>query len=67
MLRQVSPSVHMELAAWWGVAEGDRVLVGLVVTVLAALAVAYLMMRLVQSRARRRAAGAGTNRPARRA
>ena len=54
MLRFVSSPAHTAtLAAWWGFAEADRVLLGVVVAVLAVLAVAYVLMRLSEeSRAR---------------
>ena len=47
MLRSVPPAAQERLiAAWWGVAEADRSVLGLVVVVLAVLAVAYLVVRL---------------------
>ena len=57
MLRFVSSPAHSAtLAAWWGFAEADRVLLGVVVAVLAVLAVAYVLMRANESRKRRTAA-----------
>jgi hypothetical protein len=57
MLRFVSSPAHSAtLAAWWGFAEADRVLLGVVVAVLAVLAVAYVLMRAHESRKRRTAA-----------
>lgn len=54
MLRFVATSAHTQvLAAWWGFAEADRVILGLVVAVLALLAVAYVLMRANQTRSRR--------------
>jgi len=47
------PSVSFESAAaasWWGFAEADRLLLGVIVIVLAALAVAYTFMRLLRTR-----------------
>lgn len=41
-------------AAWWGFAEADRMILGLIVIVLAALAAAYTLMRLVRTRGGRR-------------
>lgn len=41
------------MAAWWGFAEADRAVLGLVVAVLAALAVTYLVVRLRKGRSRR--------------
>ena len=47
MLRSVpAPAFERLVAAWWGVAEADRSVLGLVVVVLAVLAVAYLVVRL---------------------
>jgi hypothetical protein len=46
--------------AWWSFAQADRVVLGLVVTVLAGLAVTYLAVRLARTRGRltaRRAVG----------
>ncbi len=55
MLRSV-PATALErlVAAWWGFAEADRAVLGLVVAVLGALAVAYLVIRLGRGRATRR-------------
>jgi hypothetical protein len=53
MLRSVPATAFERLvAAWWGFAEADRSILGLVVAVLAALAVTYLVVRL-RSRAGR--------------
>ena len=53
----MATSAHTQvLAAWWGFAEADRVILGLVVAVLAVLAVAYLVVRAGQMRGRRAAA-----------
>jgi hypothetical protein len=60
MLKLV-PSVSFERvlgAAWWGFAEADRVLLGLIVIVLAALAAVYTFMRLFRTRGGRRSGGA---------
>jgi hypothetical protein len=57
MLRCVSSPTHSaNLAAWWGFAEADRVILGVVVAVLAVLAVAYVLVRAQQARSRRTAA-----------
>ena len=57
MLKLVSTPAHTQtLAAWWGFAEADRVLLGVVVAVLAVLAVAYVLMRAREVRSRRLAA-----------
>ena len=54
MLRLVATPAHTQiLATWWGFAEADRVILGLVVAVLAALAVAYVLVRASQTRSRR--------------
>ena len=51
MLRFVATLAHNQvLGAWWGFAEADRVLLGLVVVVLAVLAVAYLVVRATGAR-----------------
>jgi len=52
MLRSVPASALV--AAWWGFAEADRAVLGLVVAVLGALAVAYLVIRLGRGRGTRR-------------
>jgi hypothetical protein len=54
MLRSV-PATALErlLAAWGGVAEADRAVLGLVVAVLAALAATYVAIRLGRTRAGR--------------
>jgi hypothetical protein len=51
MLKLV-PSVSFESAAasWWGFAEADRMVLGVIVIVLAALAAAYTIMRLLRTR-----------------
>ena len=57
MLRFVSSPVYSStLAAWWGYAEADRVILGVVVAALAVLAVAYVLVRAQQARGRRAAA-----------
>jgi hypothetical protein len=57
MLEFVPRSVlERSLAAWWGYAEADRVLLGLVVSLLAALALTYVLVRVTRARAARRAA-----------
>ncbi len=43
------------VAAWWGFAEADRSVLGLVVAVLVALALTYLLVRLGKARAGRQA------------
>jgi hypothetical protein len=54
MLGSVPPRVLVgSLAAWWGYAEGDQVILGLVVAVLGALALTYVLVRV----SRRRMAG----------
>jgi hypothetical protein len=65
MLKLV-PSVSFErvVGAWWGFAEADRVLLGLIVIVLAALAAVYTFMRLFRTRGGRRSGGAATARRA---
>jgi len=59
MLKLV-PSVSYEavLGAWWGFAEADRVVLGLIVIVLAASAAVYTFMRLLRTRGGRRSGGA---------
>ena len=54
MLRSV-PRAALEplLAAWWGFAEADRTLLGLVVAVLVALALTYVLVRIGKARAGR--------------
>jgi hypothetical protein len=55
MLRSVPASALEGLvAAWWGFAEADRSVLGLVVVVLGALAVAYLVIRRGRGRGTRR-------------
>jgi hypothetical protein len=44
------------VATWWGFAEADRGILGLVVAVLAVLALVYVLMRANQTRSRRAAA-----------
>lgn len=57
MLRLVTGPAHTSiLAAWWGFAEADRVILGVVVAVLAVMAVAYVLVRARQARGRRTAA-----------
>ena len=54
MLGSVAQAAFERLvAAWWGIAEADRAVLGLVVAVLAALAVSYLVVRLRKGRRRR--------------
>ena len=53
MLRFVPAATDL-MAAWWGFAEADRTVLGLVVAVLAAVAVAYVLVRIGRSRAARR-------------
>jgi hypothetical protein len=62
MLKPV-PSVSLEMGAWWGFAEADRAILGLIVIVLAGLAAVYTLMRLLRTRGGRRSGGAA---PARR-
>lgn len=52
MLRSV-PATALErlLAAWGGIAEADRAVLGLVVAVLLALALAYVGVRVSRARA----------------
>ena len=61
MLKLVSSvSSGWLVGSWWGFAEADRVVLGLMVIVLAALAAVYTVMRLLRTRAdaaRSRAAG----------
>ncbi len=61
MLKVVSSvSSSWLMGSWWGFAEADRVVLGLMVVVLAALAVVYTVMRILRTRGeadRRRAAG----------
>ena len=64
MLRSVpAPAFERLVAAWWGVAEADRSVLGLVVAVLAALAVTYVVVRVGKARAGRQGRAA---RPGRR-
>ena len=44
------------MAAWWGFAEADRSVLGLVVAVLVALALTYFLVRLGKARAGRQQA-----------
>lgn len=61
MLKGVSPALLVRpLAAWWGFAEADRLVLGLVVAVLAALAVTYVVVRVVRSRPPRHTGPAGS-------
>jgi hypothetical protein len=54
MLRSVPrAALEPQVAAWWGFAEADRTLLGLVVAVLAALALTYVLVRLRKARAGR--------------
>jgi len=57
MLRSV-PATALDglVAAWWGFAEADRSVLGLVVAVLLALALTYLLVRLGKARAGRQQA-----------
>lgn len=61
MLKVVSSvSSGWLVGSWWGFAEADRIVLGVMVVVLAALAAVYTVMRLVRTRAdsaRSRAAG----------
>ena len=61
MLKVVSSvSSSWLMGSWWGFAEADRVVLGLMVVVLAALAVVYTVMRILGTRGeadRGRAAG----------
>lgn len=61
MLKLVSSvSFGWLVGSWWGFAEADRVVLGLMVVVLAALAAVYTVLRLFRTRGdsdRRRAAG----------
>jgi hypothetical protein len=66
MLGSVPPRVlERSLAAWWGFAEGDQMILGLVVSVLGALALTYVLVRVSRGRTARRAGARG--RAARRA
>lgn len=60
MLKNVSSvSSGWLLGSWWGFAEADRVVLGVMVVVLAALAAVYTVMRILRTRGesdRRRAA-----------
>jgi len=59
MLKRVaSVSLESGVVAWWGFAEADRTLLGLIVIVLAALAAVYTFMRLLRTRGGRRSGGA---------
>jgi flagellar biogenesis protein FliO len=57
---ELVPSVSFErvAASWWGFAEADRMLLGLIVIVLAALAAVYTLMRLLRTRGERRSGSA---------
>jgi hypothetical protein len=59
MLKLV-PSVSLEraLGAWWGFAEADRMILGLIVIAFAGLAAVYTVMRLLRTRTERRSGGA---------
>ena len=64
MLRSVPATAPERLvAAWWGFAEADRAVLGLVVAVLVALALTYLLVRLGKARTGRQQRAA---RPSRR-
>jgi len=59
MLKLVpSVSFDMVVGAWWGFAEADRMLLGVFVIVLAALAAVYTFMRVLRTRGGRRSGGA---------
>ena len=52
MLKVVSSvSSGWLVGSWWGFAEADRVVLGVMVIVLAALAAVYTVMRLLRTRA----------------
>jgi hypothetical protein len=55
---ELVPSVSFEsvAGALWGYAEADRLILGLIVTVLAALAAVYTLTRLLRTRGGRRSA-----------
>jgi membrane protein DedA with SNARE-associated domain len=61
MLKHVSSvSSGWLMGSWWGFAEADRVVLGVMVVVLAALAAVYTVMRILRTRGesdRKRAAG----------
>ena len=61
MLKPVSSvSCGLLVGSWWGFAEADRVVLGVMVVVLAALAAVYTVMRILRTRGesdRKRAAG----------
>jgi hypothetical protein len=57
MLKLVA-SVEEVVGVWWGFAEADRVLLGLIVIVLAAAAALYTFMRLFRTRGGRRSGSA---------
>jgi hypothetical protein len=42
------------IATWWGLAEGDRTIVGVVVVAVAVLAVAFVISRVLRGEGRRR-------------
>ncbi|HWM86273.1 MAG TPA: hypothetical protein VNO33_10560 [Kofleriaceae bacterium] len=48
---------HVVAVTWWGFAEADRMILGLIVIVLAALAAVYTFMRLLRTRGGRRSSG----------
>lgn len=41
------------IATWWGFAEGDRTIVGVVVVAIAVLAAAFVISRLLRGNGRR--------------
>jgi hypothetical protein len=58
-------SVSFEVVAgvaWWGFAEADRMILGLIVIVLAGLAAVYTFMRLLRTRGGRRSGTAQARR-----
>jgi hypothetical protein len=57
-----SVSLEEVVGAWWGFAEADRMVLGLIVIVLAGLAAVYTFMRLHRTRGGRRAGGAAAAR-----
>jgi hypothetical protein len=50
LIQVIPASKTGTLAAWWGFADADPTVVGVVVVALAALAVAYVVMRLTRGR-----------------
>ena len=44
---------HVGIATWWGLAEGDKTIVGVVVIAFAVLAIAFVILRSVRGDGRR--------------